>query len=111
MKQDYDWSRHTPADNTGESYNISASAMKNIRFTVSAVQTYLISAADMANLPGIAYKIYGDTSLWRIIMAYNGFSDAIQDIQVGIILQLPAKAAIMDYVTKHQNQQQLQITI
>lgn len=100
---DYDWSAYTPLDSTGTNYDKFKSAYKNIRFNVQQTQQIQLTATDMANLPGLAYRLFGDTSLWRALLAYNGLSDPLSDIAVGIILKVPTKAAITAYLSKQTN--------
>lgn len=102
---DYNWSRYTPLDNTDDAYSPSKSAYKNIRFALPVAQQVTINSVYAANLPGLANDVYGDTSLWRMILAYNGLQDAISDICVGKVLSLPAKADVISYLSSQQNNQ------
>lgn len=98
-RKDNDWGRYTPVDSTGF-YVFSKSAYKNIRFNVPASSTFQVKDHDAANLPGIAFKVYGDTSMWHILMSYNGLEDAIQDVYAGLVLRVPDKAAVISYLSK-----------
>jgi hypothetical protein len=108
---DYDWSNYTPVDSTGSNYDKFKSAYKNIRFNVQPTTQIQLTIQDLANLPGLAYRLYGDTSLWRALLAYNGLSDPLSDIAVGMTLKIPTKAAITAYVSKQANNQQTPIVI
>lgn len=106
---DLNWSRFTPVDNTGSNYNMFKSGFKNVRFNVPNQSRYQLSMLDMANLPGLAYKFYGDTSLWRALMAYNGITDPLSEICPGMTINVTTKSAIQGYVSaqvKSQQQQQ-----
>jgi hypothetical protein len=111
MSTDFDYSAHTPVDNTGSEYSIFRSGYKNIRFAMSPTGTYPINESDMANLPGIAFRLYGDVSLWRILLAYNGFEDAIQEVVPGVILQVPSKSDVIKYISAQQASQSASFTI
>lgn len=100
---DYNYTRYTPIDNTGNSYSASKSAFKNIRFALPIAQQITIGSKYMANLPGLAYDLYGDTSLWRMLLAYNGLQDAINDVCVGMVLNAPQKSDVIAYLSQQQN--------
>jgi hypothetical protein len=108
---DYDWSRYTPVDNTYEALDLHKSAYKNMKFALPIVQYYEITEADKANLPGIAYKIYGDVSLWRAIVEFNAINDPLNDLEIGMRLALPSKGSITAYLARQQNNQQPKMTI
>ncbi len=108
---DYDYGRYTPVDNTGREYSIFKSAFKNIRFALAYSSTYTITESDLANLVGIADKMYGDVSLWRVLLAFNGLQDPIQDIYPGLVLKIPSKSDIIAYISKQQNNQRPTIFI
>lgn len=100
---DYNYTRYTPVDNTGTTYSASKSAYKNIRFALPLSRQILVDSKYMANLPGLAYDLYGDTSLWRMILAYNGLQDAVNDICVGMTLNVPLKSDVIAYLSQQQN--------
>ncbi len=107
----YDYSRYTPFDSTGERRDIPKSAYKNIRFALPVDQTMQIGESDVSNLPGLAFRIYGDSSLWRLILAYNGMVDPVQDMWPGQVLNLPSKPAIIAYLNSQLKNQQQTVTI
>lgn len=111
VSSDYDYSRFTPLDNTGEQYNVFASAYKNIRFALSTTQTLTVKDSDVGNLAGIAFRIYGDVSMWRMILAFNGLNDPLQDMWPGQVLNLPSKAAVIAYLNEQIHSQQQTLTI
>jgi nucleoid-associated protein YgaU len=111
MSNDYDYSRYTPVDNTGKAFTPFKSAYKNIRFALSVVGTYPVDESDMANLVGIAFKIYGDTSLWRMLLSFNGISNQVQDVYPGLILNYPSKSDVIAYLSKQQTNQTQTFTI
>jgi len=108
---DYNLKNYTVPDNTGTQWDMFTSAFKNLRFNVPINQQIQIGASDMANLPGIAYRFYGDTSLWRCILAFNGLSDALSQIAPGVILNLPTKAAVLQYLSQQKTNTPVTITI
>jgi len=111
ISTDYDYTRFTPLDNTGEQYNVFQSAYKNIRFALSTAKTLTVTEPDIGNLAGIAHREYGDTSLWRMILAFNGLNDPIQDMWPGQVLNLPSKSAVIAYLNEQIHTQQDTFTI
>src|ERR1700692_4620994 len=97
---DYNWTNYTVPDNTGTDWDVFSSAYKNLRFNVQTNMQIQLTAADAANLPGLAYKYYGDTSFWRVLLAFNGWSDPISQVAPGVVMNLPTKAAILQYLSK-----------
>lgn len=111
MSTDYDYSKQTPLDNTGNDYSIFRSNYKNIRFALAPNGTYVINESDMANLPGIAFRYYGDVSMWRVLLAYNGLQDQIQEVYPGLILNIPSKTDVVKYLSAQQASQNPSFTI
>jgi len=95
---DYNWINYTVTDNTGTNWDIFSSAYKNLRFNVQTNMQIQLTAADATNLPGLAYRYYGDTSLWRVLLAFNGWTDPISQVAPGVIMNIPTKAAILKYL-------------
>lgn len=111
IPSDYDYSRFTPIDSSGLSYDQFRSAYKNIRFAVPTSQTITVTESDIGNLAGIAFRVYGDVSMWRLILAYNGMQDPIQDMWPGQILRFPSKADVITYLNAQIYSQQQAFTI
>jgi hypothetical protein len=97
---DFNWSKYTPLDSTKTNYDIFRSAYKNIRFSAPPITQYQLTAVDMANLPGLAYRFYGDTSFWRGLMGYNGISDPLSQVAVGITINIPSRSDMIAYLSK-----------
>lgn len=108
---DFNWSSYTPLDSTGSNYDIFSSAYKNIRFAIQPTSQYQLTATDLANLPGMCDRFFGDTSLWRGLMAYNGISDPISGVAIGITINIPAKSDLLAYLSKQANNANNSITI
>ena len=108
---DFNWSNYTPLDSTAANYDLFRSAYKNIRFAMQPTTQYQLTAVDLANLPGLAYRFYGDTSLWRGIMAYNGISDPLSGVAVGMVINIPARSDIVAYLSKQTNNAATTLTI
>lgn len=79
----------------GEGYNVFKSTYRNLRYRIKNSQPYRVSVDDMSNLPGIAFKAYGTTDLWRVILEFNGLSDPLNDVFPGQILNIPQKSDIL----------------
>lgn len=105
MAMDFQWSQYSPIDNTGTQRSVFKSAYKNVRFTLIPQESYTLSEADAANLPGLSYQIYGTMNYWHILLAYNGLDDPIQDVVAGITIIIPTKTSIDAYLTQQQNNQ------
>lgn len=105
MANDYDYTKHTPVDNTGTAYSVFKSGYKNLRFSLPVSQNYTITEPDMANLVGLAARFFGDTSFWYPILSFNGIQDPIQEVYPGTILKLPSKNDLIEALSKQQNTQ------
>ncbi len=111
VSTDFNWSSYTPLDSTGDNYDIFKSAYKNIRFAIQPQTQYQLTATDLANLPGLAYRFFGDVSLWRILMAYNGISDPMSEVGVGVILNIPARSDVIAYLSQQSGNSGQTLTI
>lgn len=107
VQTSYDYENYTPPDSTYKALSVFTSAYKNIRFAAPPIRQYVVTDADVAALPTIALREYGDASLWRMLLAYNGLVDGIQDITVGTTLLLPAKTKILSKLSQNSAQQNL----
>lgn len=111
MSTDYDFSTNTPLDNTMTSYSVFKSGYKNIRFALSATSTYTIDESDMANLVGVAFRLYGDVSLWRALLSFNGIQDQLQEVYPGLLLKVPNKSDVIAYLSAQKASQSPTIII
>lgn len=102
-KADYTWSEYSPVDNTGRQRSIFRSAYKNVRFSLTIQRNHTVTNTDIANFPGLSYKFYGTTDLWRILLSFNGLSDPLNDLYVGQVLRVPTKDSIIAYLSRQQN--------
>lgn len=107
---DFNYSKYTPVDNTGY-IDIFRSGFKNIRFNVQQSQQVTLDASTAFNLPGLAYNLYADTSLWHALLSYNGLSDPLTDVQPGVVLKIPSKASLLAFISRQQTNRQQTITI
>ena len=83
MSSSLNWSLCTPYTQT-YGYDSFHSLYKNLRYQIKNYTTYKVTSGDVANLPGISFNVYGTVNLWRVILEFNGLSDPINDVQVGI---------------------------
>jgi hypothetical protein len=74
------------------------SSYNNIRWTVVPDTIITIDSKYEANLPGLAYDYYGDQTVWRAILAFNGLNDPISDIIVGSVIGLPSRSSLDTYM-------------
>lgn len=105
MAQDYTWAAYTPLDNTRKSRSIWQSAYKNLRFSVPLQEIITLTESYAANLPGLSFDKYGTVDYWRILLHYNGLSDAIQDVYAGMSFRLPTQAGVVAWLSAQQNNQ------
>jgi len=108
---DFDYSRYTPVDNTNTSYSVFKSAYRNIRFALRTASRVTVDESDMANLVGIAYRAYGDVSLWYMLLAFNGIQDQVQEVYPGLVLNLPSKPDIIAFLSSQQTNRSVTFTI
>lgn len=107
---DFDYSSFTPADNTNY-YDIFRSGYKNVRFNIQPNQQLQLDDSTAYNLPGLAYSLYGDTSLWYSLLAYNGLNDPLSDIYPGLVLNVPTKSDLVAYISRTQSATNTSVTI
>ena len=105
-RQDYTWSKFSPIDNTGTQRSIFRSAYRNIRFVLELQSILTLNDAQSSNLPGLSFQLYGVTDYWRILLAYNGLSDPIQDVYAGMEFRVPTRTSIVRWLTQQQDNQQ-----
>ena len=99
MSSSLTWRLCTPYSDT-YGYDSFHSLYKNIRYRIQNYSTYKVKASDVANLPGISFNVYGTVSLWRVILEFNGLSDPINDVQIGMTLNIPDKSAVASMLSK-----------
>lgn len=102
-RQNYSWSRFSPVDNTGRMRSLFRSAYKNIRFELELYEQIVLTEADSSNLPGLSFRYYGVTDFWRVLLAYNGLQDPIQDVWAGQQFKIPTRNSIVRYLTQQQS--------
>lgn len=84
--------------NNGFDLDVIQSSYKNIRWAVVPDAIITIDAKYEANLPGLAHDYYGDQTVWRAILAFNGLNDPISDIIVGSVIGLPSRSSLDTYM-------------
>jgi hypothetical protein len=72
----------------------------NMSFALAAERTFIVTSANIANSPGLAYQIYGDRNYWWVICMYNGILDPMQDLQPGTVLQIPSITSVNAFLTR-----------
>jgi hypothetical protein len=70
-------------------WDILRCSINNIRYTVPIAVSIKVTAADMANLPGIAARYLNSRFLWYTILHYNGLYDSVEDVKLGMTLHIP----------------------
>lgn len=107
---DFSYYKYTPIDETGY-YDIFRSGYKNLKFNVQTNQQLQLDASNAYNLPGLSYQLYGDTSLWYALLAFNGLKDPLTDVYPGLILLIPTKSDVVAYVSKQAANTQTSVTL
>ena len=69
-----------------------------MRFNIPTEKSITLTAADESNLPGLAFKYLGDTSLWWVLLEYNGLYDPISDVIAGNTLKIPSRRDLISYL-------------
>lgn len=103
MSTNFDRRNFLSVDNTGKILDIFSAKYKNIRFQLPTSQTLIVNSGTEANLPGLAYQLYGDVSLWWVLLLYNGLYDPINDVKPGLVLRIPSKDAIISYLESQED--------
>lgn len=111
MSVTYNYSKYTPVDSTRTELSIFKSAYANVRFALALDKIIVLREVDVADLPGLAFRHYGDVSLWRLLLAYNGMNDPLQDLYPGLRFRLPTKASITQYLSSQRNTRRERISI
>jgi hypothetical protein len=75
---------------------------KNMRWLLRHTETYEVTASDTANLPGIAFRVYGDVGYWWILGMYNGIIDPVADIRPPLTLGIPSLSSINTFLSEGQ---------
>ena len=89
------YSQCTPFDYKSQTYNIFKSKYKNLRYSLSPASVYKLQADDLANLPGLSFKLFGSTDYWRILLDYNGLYDPLNDLYPGLVLNVPSRSDLL----------------
>lgn len=97
---DYRRANFIPLSDDGLSLDYLSSRYNSIGFLVYAGSTYRISQSDLANLPGIADRLYSDINLWWLLAMYNGIVDPINDLVVGLVLRVPTLSSIQEFLAR-----------
>ena len=84
--------------------DIFRSGYTNLRFRVEVDSVITITSRHEANLPGLAYDYYGDTEMWRAIVAFNGIENPIDDVIVGVQLLMPDRNSMDAVLSGDRNQ-------
>ena len=60
--------------------------------------TRTVTADEEGNLPLIAYKIYGDTSLWWVLGIMSDVMDPLLEVKAGTTITVPIPIEIDNYL-------------
>ena len=97
----FDLENFVSLSSDGESLNLFTARFKDLRFRVNPQAEVIVDARYEANLKTLAYDQYeGDSSLWWIILMYNGLQDPINDIKPGVLLKIPRRTEVIALLEK-----------
>ena len=91
--------------------DVQNSEYTNVRWGVPVYKIITITSAYVANLPGLAYAVYGNQDYWRAILAFNGLQDPISDVQVGVVIGLPNDAGLQAFLTRTKQSSSVTMTV
>ena len=92
--------RDTSSFTVDGTIDIFNSAYKDLRFNVSISKRLLITEDMVANLFGISYQEYGTIDYWRVLLYANGLQCPINDISVGMIIDIPDMVSVQSFLSK-----------
>jgi hypothetical protein len=84
---------------------------QNIRFLLPAKSTFVITSGFLANGPGIAFELYGATEYWPFLLFYNGIVDYMNELVLGLVLQVPSKNDIDSLLNTQDSSEFLSVVI
>lgn len=84
---------------------------KHIRFVIPAASTFTVTHGFERNAPGIAHEIYRNQKYWPYLMLYNGVVDPVEDVVLGLLLQIPSKEDIDSLLNAEDTSELTAVTI
>lgn len=66
---------------------------EDLHIVTDDVSSYVVKGSDENRLDLIAYKFYGDATMFWVIASYNDIVDPM-DVPVGTVLLIPSKASL-----------------
>ena len=61
----------------------------DLKYAIPAVSIFNVTDSFEANLPGLAFHLWGEAGYWWVLAMYNGIVDPIDDVTTGIQLRIP----------------------
>lgn len=83
--------------------NLLDTKYRNIRWLLPVYQSVVVNARYESNLPTLSYEIYGDVSLWWVLLAFNGLTDPIEDVKPGVVLQFPEYSKLIAFLESQES--------
>lgn len=72
-----------------------SAVFRNMRFTLPIEKIITVDSSMSANLPGLAHRHLGETSLWWVLLYFNGLQDPVQDVVAGLQLRIPSRRSVV----------------
>ncbi len=63
---------------------------------MTVFDVHVVEGGEVARPDLIAYKHYGDVSLWWVIAIVNNIDNPLVDLQSGMTLKVPKKTAVVE---------------
>lgn len=79
----------------GQSLDLLGAKFNNLAMLIPSSRTIVVNSSAEANLPFLADKYMGTSSLFWAIAMFNGIIDPINDVYIGRRLLIPARSAII----------------
>ncbi len=107
---DYSFVNYMNTTPDGQHFDIYNTPFRNLRYIVPTSKSIVVDASLAGNAPTIAHIYLGSTSLWWVILHYNGLADGRTDIKAGDTLWIPDKRSLIA-VLETQSKISTQITL
>lgn len=91
----FDLSNFCSLTEDSQDLDLFTAKFKDLALVATTSRFITIDASTEANLPFIAEKYLGSSSLWWTLLMYNGLLDPIEDISIGRRLSIPSRSSLI----------------
>lgn len=82
-------------------WDLFLSSIANVKYNVPKAKSITLTAADAANLPGIAALHLGSRYLWYVLLHYNGLYNSVEDVTPGMTINIPDITSLLAYLKRN----------